>query len=397
MTESILLLSRGLFPLPWWAYVAIALVSTQITIAAVTLFLHRAQAHKAIELHPLLSHFFRFWLWLTTGMITREWVAIHRKHHAYVETERDPHSPQTRGIRTVLWRGAELYMQEAGNRDTIERFGRGTPDDWLERNLYARFSLLGVSLLLIVELALFGFAGIAIWGVQMLWIPFWAAGVINGLGHYWGYRNYETDDASRNLVPVALFIGGEELHNNHHAYAGSARFSLRPWELDIGWLYIRTLRLLRLAQVRREAPHTVVVAGKTTVDSRTIQALIRARLQVSADYAHRVVAPVLREELRRADRSYRRLLKRGGRMLLRNESRLDAANRERRDRALASSRSLRQVYEFQRQLQAIWERAPSQAQVAAALQEWCTKAEASGSAALEAFAQRLKGYELRPN
>lgn len=386
----------GLLPLPWWGYVLVTLGLTHVTIAAVTLYLHRAQAHRSVELHPVVSHFFRFWLWLTTGMVTREWVAVHRKHHAKVETEEDPHSPRIKGINTVLWRGAELYREEAAKAGTLEKYAHGTPTDWIERNLYGRHSLLGVSLLLLINVALLGIPGITVWALQMLWIPFWAAGVINGAAHYWGYRNFETDDGSTNLTPLAVLIGGEELHNNHHAYPSSARFSMRPWELDIGWLYIRALSALGLARVRMQAPRPVVVRGKSVVDAETVKAVIRARMQVSSDYARQVILPVLREELSRADASCRRLIKRGGRLLMRNDRQLDPVKRERRDRALAMSRHLRIVYEYQRQLQAIWDRTASQEKLIASIQEWCTRAEASGIAALQSFARTLKGYSLAP-
>lgn len=393
--SQLLDLLHGMVQLPWWGYVLVTLVLTQITISAVTLYLHRAQAHRAVALHPVVSHFFRFWLWLTTAMVTKEWVAVHRKHHAKVETAEDPHSPKVKGIRTVMLQGAELYRQEAANPDTLAKYGHGTPDDWLERNLYARFSALGVAIMGTVDFLLFGIAGITIWAVQMLWIPFWAAGVINGAAHYCGYRNFETSDSSTNLVPLALFIGGEELHNNHHAYSSSARFSVRPWEFDIGWLYIRALQAFGLAKVKKEAPRPVIVEDKKTVDAETVTALIRARLQVSADYARKVIVPVLREELARADASCRRLLKRGGRLLTRDESQLDAAKLQRRDSALAASRPLRLVYDYQRQLQAIWDKTMSQDKLIKAIQEWCGRAEASGIAALQSFARSLKGYSLQ--
>jgi stearoyl-CoA desaturase (delta-9 desaturase) len=394
MSELLHLLT-GTIQLPWWGYVLVTLGLTQVTIAAVTLYLHRAQAHRAVDLHPIVSHFFRFWLWLTTGMVTKEWVAVHRKHHAKVETEDDPHSPKIKGIRTVMLQGTELYKAEADNTETLARYGHGTPDDWLERNVYSRYNVLGVTTLAIVDFLLFGLIGIAIWGIQMLWIPFWAAGVINGAAHYWGYRNFETSDSSTNLWPLALLIGGEELHNNHHAYSSSARFSVRRWELDIGWFYIRCLQGLGLARVKKEAPRPVIVEDKPSVDADTVTALIRARLQVSADYARKVVLPVLREELKRADSSYRRLLKRGGRLLTRDESQLDPARRARRDNALAASRTLRLVYDYQRQLQAIWDKTMSQEKLITAVQEWCARAEASGIAALQSFARSLKGYSLQ--
>ncbi len=279
------LASHGLVDLPWWGYVAVALILTHVTIAAVTIFLHRSQAHRALDLHPIVSHFFRFWLWLTTGMVTKEWVAIHRKHHAKVETPDDPHSPQTRGIETVFWKGTELYRAESNNLETVDKYGHGTPDDWIERNLYTRFSWQGVGLMLAVNLVLFGPIGATIWAVQMMWIPVTAAGIINGIGHYWGYRNFACADASTNIVPWGIVIGGEELHNNHHAYGTSAKLSSQWYEFDIGWLYIRTLAALRLATVRKVAPALRIDAAKATPDLATLQAVITHRYHVATSYA----------------------------------------------------------------------------------------------------------------
>lgn len=255
---TVALLAHGLLQVQWWVAVLSALVATHITIAAVTIYLHRSQAHRALQLHGTISHFFRFWLWLTTGMNTKEWVAIHRKHHAKCETIDDPHSPQTRGLKAVLFRGAELYRAESKNRETLSRYGHGTPDDWIERNLYSRFSWQGVGLLLIIDVSLFGALGAAVWALQMAWIPITAAGIINGLGHWWGYRTFSSPDASTNLSPWGILIGGEELHNNHHTYPTSAKLSVRPWEFDIGWLYIRILAFLGLAQIRKVPPKLIV-------------------------------------------------------------------------------------------------------------------------------------------
>src|SRR6478735_3204717 len=286
MTPDFLALAaHGLTPLPWWGYVVVALVLTHITIASVTIFLHRSQAHRGLDLHPVASHFFRFWLWMTTGMVTKEWVAIHRKHHAKVETPDDPHSPQTRGIKTVLLRGAELYRDESKIRETLEKYGHGTPDDWIERNLYTPFSWQGVGLMLVIDLALFGPIGATIWAIQMLWIPITAAGIINGIGHYWGYRNFACNDASTNIVPWGILIGGEELHNNHHAYGTSAKLSSRWYEFDIGWAYIRLLSFFGLATVRKVAPRIKVDRRKAAVDLDTLQAVITHRYAVATAYA----------------------------------------------------------------------------------------------------------------
>jgi len=388
---------NGLLDLSFWGIIVATLLLTHITIAAVTIFLHRAQAHRALDLHPAVSHFFRFWLWLTTGMVTREWVAIHRKHHAKCETQGDPHSPQIMGIRKVLWEGAELYRQEAKNLETLERYGHGTPDDWLERNIYTRYRNLGMTLMLLINLALFGIAGLSVWGVQLLWIPFWAAGVINGLGHYWGYRNYETRDASNNIVPWGVLIGGEELHNNHHAFPSSAKLSNKRWELDLGWFYIRLLEGLHLARVKKVAPMPRRVPDKQAVDLDTLRAVVINRLHVMADFARSVVVPVLREELQKVDASRRRLLKRGRALLVREETQLDAQDRDRLQDVLQLSQTLRTVYEYRAQLQEVWDRtAASHDKLLIALQEWCTRAEASGIKALQDFARSLRSYSLQP-
>ncbi len=287
----------GLFDLPWWGYVVVVLVLTHITIVAVTVFLHRHQAHRALDLHPIPSHFFRFWLWLTTGMVTKEWTAIHRKHHAKCETPDDPHSPQTRGIRKVLWEGAELYRAEAKNQETLQRYGHGTPDDWLERHVYRR-SVLGVSIMLVIDVIAFGAVGLTIWAVQMAWIPFWAAGVINGIGHYWGYRNYDCVDASRNISPWGILIGGEELHNNHHSFATSAKLSSTWYEFDIGWMYIRILEILGLAKVKKTIPQPRFGEAKAVPDFDTLQAIVTHRYDVMTRYV-RSLKQVCAEEARR--------------------------------------------------------------------------------------------------
>ncbi len=298
----------GVFSLPWWGYIVVALVFTHITIAGVTIYLHRHSAHRALDLHPAVSHFFRFWLWLTTGMETKQWTAIHRKHHARCETKEDPHSPQILGIEKVMWEGADLYKIEARNQETMERFGQGTPDDWIERNVYSKHSVLGIAAMMVINLALFGFIGLTIWAVQMMWIPLFAAGVINGVGHYWGYRSFQAEDASRNIVPWGIIIGGEELHNNHHAYPSSARLSNKWWEFDIGWLYIRLMEVCGLANVKKIAPKVTLVANKAQCDQDTLHAVIMNRYDVLAKYARSAEADVQRrncasEGPRRACRS----------------------------------------------------------------------------------------------
>jgi stearoyl-CoA desaturase (delta-9 desaturase) len=388
----------GIAQLSIGALLLTGLVLTQVTIAGVTIYLHRHQAHRALDLHPVIAHFFRFWLWMTTGMVTREWVAIHRKHHAKCETPEDPHSPQVRGIGKVLWQGSELYRQEAGNRDTLERYGHLTPDDWLERHVYAHLPWLGITLMLLLDIALFGAAGLVLWAVQMAWIPFWAAGVINGVGHYWGYRNYETADASRNILPLGIFIGGEELHSNHHAFPASARFSSKRWEFDLGWTYIRLLTLLGLAKTRRLAPRrAVILERKQGIDLETVQAVVRNRMYVMASYARDVIRPVLRQERRQCDSSRKRMLRRARSLLIRDASLINARARVRLDQILARFNDLKIVYQYRQQLQSVWaSRAASQEMLRKALQDWCQQAEETGITALQEFSRRLRGYSLQP-
>lgn len=303
-------LAGGLLQAGWGALALYLLVATQLTIFSVTLYLHRSQAHRGVDFHPLLAHYFRFWTWLTTSMITREWVAIHRKHHAKCETEEDPHSPMQKGIRTVFWRGVELYREARADRVSIEQYGKGCPDDWIERHLYTPYATLGPTLLLFISFALFGFAGVAVWAIQMFWIPFWAAGVVNGLGHWWGYRNFVTDDTATNLTPWGLWIGGEELHNNHHAFPSSSKFALRKWEVDIGWYAIRLFQALGLAKVLRVAPSLDVRPNVAMPDAETLKALLAVRFQAMTDYQRNVFKPALREEAKAAGARLRALLPR---------------------------------------------------------------------------------------
>jgi stearoyl-CoA desaturase (delta-9 desaturase) len=377
-------------------YVLYTLVVTHITIASVTIYLHRNQAHRALNLHPVVSHFFRFWIWLTTGTITKEWVAIHRKHHAKCETEEDPHSPQTRGIKKVLLQGAELYRAEARNQETLDKFGVGTPDDWVERHLYTSRTIWGPIAMFLINIFLFGPIGITIWAVQMLWIPVWAAGVINGLGHWWGYRNYETKDASTNIFPLGILIGGEEFHNNHHTYANSAKLSSKWWELDIGWVYIQLLVLFRLAKVNKVAPTPVFGADNNKVDMETLRAIVTNRFQIMSRYYANVTFPVFKDELHKADESCRRVLKRAKRVLIREESLLDDDARDRLKHALSSSERLEIVYQYKRRLQAIWKRsADTQEALLQSLQEWCKQAEETRIKALQDFAEGLRRYQLQ--
>ncbi len=390
-------MAHGLLPLPIWGYVLVTLVLTHISIAAVTIYLHRHQAHRALDLHPVTAHFFRFWLWLTTATVTKQWVAVHRKHHALVETSEDPHSPQIYGVKKVLSQGWELYRDEARRQETLDDYGHGTPDDWLERNVYQRVSHYGVVLMLIIDVALFGPIGITMWAVQMMWMPLLAAGVINGAGHYWGYRNYECADASTNILPWGILIGGEELHNNHHAFASSAKLSSKWWELDIGWCYIRLLAVFRLAKIKKVAPKPVVNEEKLKVDMDTVRAVITYRFHVMADYAKEVVGRVYEEELRKADASARKLIKPLRTLLTREDSLISEEVKECLRHLLPLTPTLEIVYEYKLQLQRLWqEQTATQEALLSALQDWCRQAEQTGIRALEDFAHSLRGYTLQP-
>ena len=386
---------EGFLVLPTWVYIMIALALTHVTIASVTIFLHRHQAHHALDLNPVVSHFFRFWLWLTTGIVTREWVAIHRKHHACCETVDDPHSPRFKGIMTVLFGGYGLYRREAGNQETISKFGQGTPDDWLERNLYASHPSLGIALMALIDVALFGLPGFAIFAVQMLWIPFWAAGVINGLGHYLGYRNFETPDASKNIVPWGILVGGEELHNNHHAYMASARMSNKWWEVDIGWAYIRLLAMCRLAKVKRLAPRRIRSIGKRLVDRETARAVVSHRFLVLKRYSQMVIRPALREAKRNTDRMGRRLIRRARRLITREGIPVDQRAAQTIDLALLQDETLATIYRFKQQLKEVWAgNTKDRSGRVERLRAWCAASEQSGIQVLEDFAVYLRGYQL---
>jgi stearoyl-CoA desaturase (delta-9 desaturase) len=386
----------GLIDLPWWGYVLVTLVLTQITIACVTIFLHRHQAHRALDLHPVPSHLFRFWLWFATGVITKEWASIHRKHHAKCETAEDPHSPIIFGIKKVLFQGYELYRKEAENKETMERYGHGTPDDWLERNLYSKHSALGISLMLVVDIVLFGPIGLTIWAVQMAWIPVNAAGIINGAGHYWGYRNFQCADASTNIIPVGIFIGGEELHNNHHAYASSAKLSSKWYEFDIGWMYIRILQAFGMAQVKKLAPQLRMNPAKTVCDMETLQAVIANRYEVTAKYAKSLkktyAEEISRIKLQAADK-FDVDVARVRQWLHLDESILTQAQKTKLAEFMAASPTLAKAYELRQELAAIWQRSTaSKEQLVKQLEDWCHRAESSGIAALQEFSQRLRCY-----
>lgn len=389
-------LVSGVAGLGWWGMLVVLLVFTQLTIFSVTLYLHRSQAHRGVDFHPALNHFFRFWTWLTTSMITREWVAIHRKHHAKVETEEDPHSPQTRGIGKVFWQGVELYREARADRPSIEQYGKGAPDDWIERHLYTPHANLGPTALLFINFALFGLPGVALWAIQMAWIPFWAAGVVNGLGHWWGYRNFESADTSTNLTPWGVWIGGEELHNNHHAFPSSARFSMRRWEFDIGWAAIKGLEKVGLAKVLRVAPSLDIRPNITAPDTETLRALLSHRFQAMTDYQRNVLKPALREEAAAAGARLRELLPRRMRKGLVDDGRwLKPDAREQLHAWVSQRPRIQALVEHRARLSALLEaRSHDAAERLRQLQAWCQEAEASGIRALQEYSARLKGYAL---
>jgi stearoyl-CoA desaturase (delta-9 desaturase) len=388
-------LNTGVTNFSAWELVVYTLVVTHITIAGVTIYLHRHQAHRALELHPIVSHFFRFWLWFTTGQVTKEWAAIHRKHHAKCETEEDPHSPVTRGIKKVLLEGAELYRTESKNKETLEKYGHGTPDDWIEHHIYTPYSALGVSILLVLNVVLFGVIGLTVWAVQMLWIPIWAAGVINGVGHFWGYRNYDCNDAARNVFPWGILIGGEELHNNHHTFATSAKLSSKWYEFDIGWAYIRLMEMVGLAKVKKVAPKPKMAKNKVAPDFDTLQSVIANRYDVMAKYA-KSVKRAFREEvehLKHKAELESRVLKNARKLLQAEPAKLEAPQKQQLVELFQHSKALETMHQMRVELAAIWERSHStRDQLLQQLQDWCARAEASGIKALQDFSLRLRSY-----
>ncbi|WP_414442876.1 fatty acid desaturase [Burkholderia sp. 22PA0106] len=397
MLNSVLdFLAHGLLHLSWWQIILFTLVATHVTIVAVTIYLHRCQAHRALDLHPIVSHFFRLWLWMSTGMLTGQWAAIHRKHHAKCETEEDPHSPQTRGIWKVLLEGAELYRAEAKNEETLRKFSHGTPNDWIERNIYSKYTILGVSLMMVIDVALFGIVGLSVWAVQMIWIPFWAAGVVNGLAHFWGYRNFNSADASTNLIPWGIVIGGEEMHNNHHTFATSAKFSNKWYEFDIGWMYIRILSAFKLAKVKKVAPTPRLVARKAVLDQETLQAVLSNRYEVMARYG-KAFKRAYRQELAHlkglgSSEKYQSL--RGARNWFhKGEDGLNEPQKRQLPEIFANSKKMETYFQLRQDLASMWDRSnASREQLLAQLQDWCHRAEQSGIKALQEFATRLRRY-----
>ncbi|MGZ5790521.1 MAG: DesA family fatty acid desaturase [Burkholderiaceae bacterium] len=388
-------LSNGLTGATGWQVVIYTLVVTHITIASVTIFLHRCQAHRALDLHAIPSHFFRFWLWMTSGMVTKEWAAIHRKHHAKCETEEDPHSPVTRGIKKVLLEGSELYRSEAKNLETLEKYGHGTPDDWVERNVYTKRSALGIALMMVVNVLLFGVIGVTVWAVQMIWIPIMAAGIINGIGHYWGYRNYDCVDASTNISPWGILIGGEELHNNHHTFGTSAKLSSKWYEFDIGWMYIRILEIAGLAKVKKIAPAPKFDREKLIADFETLQSVIANRYDVMAKYA-KSLKHTWHDELEHLKEKAKlesSFLKSSKKLLQSEPAKLEAPQKQQLKELFAHSKALQTMHEMRVELGAIWDRShATREQLLQQLQEWCARAEASGIKGLQDFSLRLRSY-----
>ena len=388
-------MATGITDLSAWQVFAYTMVVTHITIASVTIYLHRHQAHRALELHAIPSHFFRFWLWLTTGQVTKEWAAIHRKHHAKCDTEEDPHSPVTRGIKKVFWEGAELYRAESKNLETMAKYGHGTPTDWIERNLYTKYSWLGVVLLFFINFILFGVIGISVWAVQMMWIPVTAAGIINGIGHYWGYRNYDCADAATNIIPFGILIGGEELHNNHHTYATSAKLSSKWYEFDIGWAYIRGLEMLGLAKVKKLAPEPKFAPGKLEADFDTLQSVIANRYDVMAKYAKSIKSAWKEEveHLKEKAELEKRFLKTSHKLLQREPAKLADVHHQQLSELFQHSKALETMHHMRVELGAIWERSHfTREQLLDKLQDWCARAEASGIKSLQEFSLRLRSY-----
>jgi stearoyl-CoA desaturase (delta-9 desaturase) len=385
-------LANGLLAASWWQIVLYTLVTTHITIASVTIYLHRHQAHRAMDLHAIPAHFFRFWLWLGTGQVTKEWVSIHRKHHAKCETIEDPHSPQAHGIKKVFWEGAELYRAESKNKETMTKYGHGTPNDWLERNLYTRYSWQGVGLMMIINLAFFGVAGLAVWAVQMAWIPVTAAGIINGIGHYWGYRNFEAPDASTNISPWGIMIGGEELHNNHHTYPTSAKFSVKPYEFDIGWIYIRALEKVGLASVKKVPPKLQLGSIQPVADEKTLEALIAHRYEVMAGFARELRRAGKAEiEVLKAKKADVSVLRAANRWLHRDDDKVPAAAKPQLAQARAEHPVLDKMVTMREELRQMWmSTSASREQLATDLQAWCHRAEESGIAALREFSMKLR-------
>ena len=378
-------LINGLIPLTFAEYAIYTLAVTHVTIVAITLYLHRGVCHSAIEIHPILSHFFRFWLWLTTSMRTADWVAIHRKHHAKVETADDPHSPAFYGIKKVILQGADLYHKEKNNKETIEKYSQNCPNDWIEHYVYTGKNNLGILLLFITNIILFGTVGIIIWSIQMMWTPIFAAGGINGAGHHWGYRNYNTNDDSTNMSPVGIIIGGEELHNNHHAYPTAAKFSLRPWEFDIGWMYIKIFSFMKLCKVKRLAPKPIIQDTENTDSKIITQSLLQSKLAVITDFTHKVLKPVYKKE--KFNFSFK--------LLADHPERLNSNQESKINNLLRDYSNLNTLYSLKNKLHEILHsRQVKHEKFTEILNNWCEEAKSHGIDSLDDFLIRLRSYKI---
>ena len=385
---------QGLWGLNGWQVLLFTLVMTHISIVSVTIYLHRAMAHRAMDIHPALAHFFRFWLWLTTATITKEWVSIHRKHHAKCETEEDPHSPVIKGLKTVLLTGAELYKDEADNKETITRYGKGCPEDWVENNVYQKYKFLGIFIMLGFNILMLGPIGITVWAIQMMWMPVHAAGIINGLGHAMGYRNFECSDAATNISPVGIWIGGEELHNNHHTYPNSAKLSVKKWEFDIGWMYITIFKVLGLIKNVRTGPVMAIDKSKLELDFDAALAAANNRFQIMAKFYKKVIKPVARHE--QAQSKLELPFTRVKRLLRKEEALLNDKYRQQLADLLAQNEMMEKVYKMKQELQLVWKkRSASRDELLKAMQDWCKEAEESGIRALEEFAHSLRQYSTK--
>ena len=384
----------GLVPLPWWGYVILTALWIHVTLMAITLYFHREQAHRSVDLHPALRHFFRFWLWINTGAPTKQWVAVHRKHHALCEREGDPHSPMVYGLKRVVLEGAELYIDEARNTETLEKYGKGTPDDWLERNLYTPHDYAGIALLVVFDIVLFGAAGIIMLAVQLASMPVLAAGIINGVCHAKGYRNFETNDASTNLWPIGLFIGGEELHNNHHAFPTSAKFSLRRGEVDMGWLHLKLFSALGLAKVRRVASEPDLGAARDNPDLDTLRAILINRMHVLRAYMLTVTLPVLKRECEALGDNARSLAPAVRQWLTWQPQMLEESERQQLGELRRELPTFGLVLEFRNELKKLWEGAhTSNERLLEDFRQWCRRAEESGNHYLRDFVAYLRSFQ----
>ena len=392
----------GLLDLPWWGYIVWALVWLHVTMITITLYFHREQAHRSVDLHPALRHFFRFWVWINTGAPTKQWVAVHRKHHALCERQGDPHSPVVFGLKTVVLQGAELYIAESRKAETQEKYGKGTPDDWLERNIYTPHDYTGIALLVIFDVLLFGALGLVLVAFQLASMPFLAAGIINGVGHARGYRNFETNDASTNLWPIAVLIGGEELHNNHHAFPTSARFSVRPGEIDIGWLHLKVFAALGLARIRRVANEPALgleprPGHAAAPDLEALRSILIHRMHVLRTYMHTVTLPVLRRDYEALGNNARALLPNVRRWLTWQPQQLEESDRLKLTELRELLPAFELVLQFRSELKKLWEGAhTSNERLLEDFSQWCRRAEESGNQYLREFVAYLRSFQPSP-